>query len=318
MLLLLLFLVGVLQISDPFTLSAGSLPPIAAAVLCLGALAHFYSKRRPRPAMKAMLTALQQMIVFTAFGSLLSYMLAARGGEYWDARLYAWDQALGLDWEAYIRMVNDHPLVGTALRVSYQNLIPQTVLVIVGLGFANRLVDLRTVTVAAILAGMVTICMSGFTPALDNFVYLGLNPADFSNLAPSAALVHVDHVEGLRAGTLRHVDLDQMEGIITFPSYHAALAVVYLWGFSKIPILRWPGVAMALLTILATPIDGGHYFVDVLAGILIALASIACARKAITFSALEWWDSLRTGRLKLAGMLMKASPFRHSHGSSVQ
>ena len=50
-----------------------------------------------------------------------------------------------------------------------------------------------------------------------------------------------------------------MQGIITFPSYHAGLSLVTLWGFwaSRMAWLRWPGMLLAALTIVATPVDGG-------------------------------------------------------------
>ena len=69
-----------------------------------------------------------------------------------------------------------------------------------------------------------------------------------------------------------------MEGIITFPSYHAALAIVLGWALWQVAWLRWPGVVVNGLVVAATPIDGGHYFVDVFAGAVIAALAIAAAR----------------------------------------
>ena len=40
-------------------------------------------------------------------------------------------------------------------------------------------------------------------------------------------------------------------------------------------------MAVALTTLAATPVDGGHYFVDVLAGIAIAAASLAAASRLV-------------------------------------
>jgi membrane-associated phospholipid phosphatase len=114
-------------------------------------------------------------------------------------------------------------------------------------------------------------------PAMAMYVHLGLQPADFPNLSPAAAYVHVEHIHGLRDGTLRALNLSAAEGIITFPSYHAALAIIFLVGFWSVPLLRWPGVALNLALLAGTPIDGGHYFVDLGAGIAIALVSILAA-----------------------------------------
>jgi membrane-associated phospholipid phosphatase len=91
-----------------------------------------------------------------------------------------------------------------------------------------------------------------------------------------------------------------LQGIIAFPSYHAGLAMITLWGFwrSGTKWIRWPGIALALATILSTPVDGGHYLVDVIAGLCVAGCSLALAQRAI------FW------RFRVAPL--RASPFRRS------
>lgn len=281
LILFVLGLLGLLQLGDPFTIAPGSLLTPTLFFGTVSALALFYRRWRPDPALAGMLVALQQMILFTCLGSILSYMLAARAGIYWDAQLQQWDQALGLDWRAYLQFVNDRPVLGTAYWLAYQTLIPQMIVLIVGLGIARRLHALRVTMAAAIIAGVATILISGATPAVANFVFLGLSPADYPNLTPGAAFVHLQDIEAVRAGTLRTLAVDRLQGIITFPSYHAALATVFIWGFWNLPLARWPGIVVAALTILATPIDGGHYFVDVIAGIAIALLALLLATRAV-------------------------------------
>ena len=58
--------------------------------------------------------------------------------------------------------------------------------------------------------------------------------------------------------------------MITFPSLHAALALVFILAFAPVPLLRWIGAAVNILMIAATPVDGGHYVIDVLAGLALA------------------------------------------------
>ena len=68
------------------------------------------------------------------------------------------------------------------------------------------------------------------------------------------------------------------EGIISFPSLHAALAVIVIVALWPIPVLRWVILALNTLMLAATPIDGSHYFIDVIAGIAIAALSVLAAR----------------------------------------
>jgi membrane-associated phospholipid phosphatase len=68
------------------------------------------------------------------------------------------------------------------------------------------------------------------------------------------------------------------EGIITFPSLHAALAVILIAAFWPLPVARWICAVINTLMLAATPIDGSHYLIDVVAGIGIALLCLVAAR----------------------------------------
>ncbi|SEH43698.1 PAP2 superfamily protein [Methylobacterium sp. 275MFSha3.1] len=244
----------------------------------LEALARVYRTRRPEPRIAATLSALAQVIAFSACAAALSYTVASTGGPLWDSTFDAWDRRLGLDWRAYLAFVDGNPRLGLALSLAYRSLILQTMLAVILLGFSGRLRALRDFVLAFALAGTVTVLISALTPALANFVYLGLSLADFPNLHPAASYVHVADLTGLRDGTLRTISLDHVEGIITFPSFHAALGALYIWAFWHLRAAQIPALLVNVLLIAATPIDGGHYFVDVIAGLVIAVLAICAAR----------------------------------------
>jgi membrane-associated phospholipid phosphatase len=70
-----------------------------------------------------------------------------------------------------------------------------------------------------------------------------------------------------------------MQGIIQFPSYHVAGAVLLSYAFAGFP--RWIAApALIVETVLgASAIDDwGHHLVDVLAGAALTIASIVVAR----------------------------------------
>src|SRR5262249_53845181 len=82
-----------------------------------------------------------------------------------------------------------------------------------------------------------------------------------------------------RDGTLRHLELLNLGGIVTFPSFHAASALLYAWALWP---LRWARPLLVFINgmmLAATPLNGGHYFVDVIAGITVALVSIVAAHR---------------------------------------
>jgi hypothetical protein len=220
--------------------------------------------------------ALLQMTLFTLAGILLSHAIAARGGALWDARLARADTLLGLDWPALRALLDESEAIVWLLAIAYHSLIAQMIAVILVLAAVGKHAELRLLILAAILAGFGTILVSALVPALGNLFDAG----SYRHLLPSVASIHADIVTGLRDGSLRVIDLRRVMGIVTFPSYHAALAILFIWALRQVPRTRRAGTALATLTILATPINGGHYGVDVLAGLLLGVLALGCARYA--------------------------------------
>ncbi|QJQ33223.1 phosphatase PAP2 family protein [Sphingomonas lacunae] len=284
---LILLSIAILQGRGPLWIELASLLPISLATVALGAASIFYTRVRQRPNFAAMCLSLLQILLFSAAGSLLSYLLAREGGALWDSTFAQWDAAIGFDWLAYVRWVDSHGWMVLPLKLAYASLIPQILVLVLAQGFSGQIRDMRRMILAAMLCGTVTILLSPLFPAVSNFVHLGLTTADFRHVDPWAGYIHLAHFEALRAGTMESLSLTKAQGIITFPSYHAGLATVTLWAFWRTPWVRWPGVITAILTIVATPVDGGHYLVDILAGTGLALACIAVSAKAVD------WDSNR-------------------------
>ena len=309
------FVIG-FQLADPFSFEFASIGFAAIVWMTLYAAKRFYTHIRPKPEIAAMMIALLQMLIFSSLGAGLSYMVAAHGGAYWDQEFRKWDAALGFDWLAYLKWVNAHPTIGKIYHFAYVTLIPQMVLLILALGFTGRIYALRITIFAAILTGFSTVLLSGITPGMSNFIALGLTQADYPNLNPAAAVVHFADLEALRAGTLRHIALNRLEGIITFPSYHAGLAAVFAWAYLQAPIVRWLGFFIAVLTILATPIDGAHYLVDVLGGITVAGLSIVAAHYCVPLS--MRFQRFHLLRQPTEATMIKPSPFHHSHEESAR
>lgn len=269
-----------LGLSSVSVLPLSLLGPLSAAgALALGA--WFYRTRRHEVRLADALETAGQTIAFMAVGALLSYLMATLGFPLQDAAFQAADRSLGLDWLAYLKAVDARPWLGALFSFAYASFIPQVLLLIMVLSFTGRGEAARIMVLAMMISGVVTIVISGFVPAMAMFVHLGLGPADYPNLSPAASFVHVADMQALRAGAPFTLDLGRAEGIITFPSYHAALGLLMLLGACAHRWLRWPFIGLNLAMIAATPIDGGHYFVDVLAGLVIASAAYVAARRIV-------------------------------------
>lgn len=97
--------------------------------------------------------------------------------------------------------------------------------------------------------------------------------------APPYPYRFVEVLDGVRDGRLRTLDPSLITGIVTFPSLHAADAVVLAWGYTRLGRIGWPLAALNVLMVGSAVVVGGHYLVDVVAGGVIAgLAIVAALR----------------------------------------
>jgi membrane-associated phospholipid phosphatase len=258
------------------TVDLYSNPWLPLAIIGLLAASIFYRYRRPNPHLCAVTEAAAQMLLILLFGILLTYAAMTANFPYRDAALYAIDQALGLDRRAYLDFVNSRPMLATLAGYSYLSLLPQFALVPMVLLIANQLPHLRQWMLAFGLALIATSAISVFTPAVAAFVYLDLTPQVYANIA-STVYTHVPTLEALRAGTLHSIQLDNLEGLITFPSFHTAAALMFIWALRTVPYVRWPAIVLNGALMAATPIDGAHYFIDLVGGAAVAFAALAAS-----------------------------------------
>ena len=266
-------------------------PALACAILAMGG--YFYSRWRSDPRLASGLFCTAQMTAFAAVGAPLSYIAASANAPLWDHWLDAFDRAVGFDWKALLAWMNAAPAVYAVLRPIYLSLTLQMTIVVLCLAFSGRLLWLRVYTLAFLCVVLVSIAISAVLPAAGVWPYYGLTAAD-AQIVPAVS-TSWPVFYGLRDGSFRLLVAVGSEGIITFPSVHAALAVIVIAALWPIPALRFVAIAINLLMLLATPIDGSHYLVDVAAGVALALLSVlaaraiaerACAHRALITSAL--------------------------------
>jgi PAP2 superfamily len=242
--------------------------------------ANAHSAKRRDPQVMFVLGATAQIVLVTAVMSPLTYVAAAVNFPLQDANLLAVDRALGLDWEAYVRFVNSHPLTATWLSYGYTMIRWPIFAIPVVLAAAHRYQRVEEFTLAFALALVATTLISALVPAIGVYQQIGLDPAMLPNLDPRAYLDQMRDLEPVRTGALRHLDLFGLAGIVTFPSFHAASAVLYAWAFWPVWWMRPIAVLANGAMLASTPIDGGHYFIDLAAGIAIAVLAIVAARAA--------------------------------------
>jgi len=263
---------------DDFTVVWRSFLAPGSAALALAAGQYFYQRHRPDPRLAGSLGTTAQLLAFAAVGAPLSYVGASLNLPLHDVWLDQTDRALGFDWSAILAWMNANADLHPIFRAIYLSLMPQTVIVVLALGWIGKLAELRVFMLAFVLATLATIAIAAVVPAQGVWGHYGLQQTDYANIRPATREMHLAVFNGLRHGTFRELLATGAEGIITFPSLHSALAVLLTVALWPVPLLRWAGVLLNTGMLLSIPVDGGHYVTDMIAGVVIAAAAWAVAR----------------------------------------
>lgn len=263
-------------VSSDFTVVLKSYVGPASACLLLTIGAWCYRNLRSDHSLASTLESTTQLLAFSATAAPLSYVAASAALPLHDAGLDHLDRALGFDWLGILATFRHYPWFFRAMHLIYFSLSLQMIAAVLLLGFTGRLLWLRAYMLAFIFAALITIAVSALLPAEGAWLYYGIEgehttlPLDPANWGPIFS--------GLRDGSFRLLMGVGSEGIITFPSLHAASAVILIGAFWPVPIARRLALVINGLMLVATPIHGSHYFVDIFAGIGVALASMTAAR----------------------------------------
>ncbi len=226
-----------------------------------------------RPSIGIAVESGAQLLLAALLAPLLSVVLARTNLPYRDEELLALDRALfGFDWGRMAAFAQTRPLLMEILGHVYASLSLQPIILFAMLIATGRAARAQAFCLAWILTLAATISVFPLVPAVGGYLHLGIAQADTHVLVP-AAWNHIAVLGPARDGMISTLTGDTLDGIVTFPSFHAAAAVLLAWGFWGVQVLRWPALGINLAMMAATPVIGGHYLTDVVAGI--ALAGLA-------------------------------------------
>lgn len=209
-----------------------------------------------------------------------SAVLAAIDRPYADTMLAAADVRFfpGFSWSGVMTAMGAHDGLLLLLSHIYASLNWQPPLLLCLLPFAGRERSAWLFLTAWAIALVVCLVIFPFFPAVGAYAHFGINHADMPGVRVTSTW-HYPHVlAALRDGHIRTLGTATLEGIVTMPSFHACGAVLLGWGYGQLRPLRWPFLLLnAAMLVSAVPI-GGHYLIDVAAGVAVALLAIAAAK----------------------------------------
>lgn len=269
-------------VASGFTLS---FPTAAIVAVILGGALYYY---RAEANFALCLTALLQIVLFSTAFALLTYLGARIGRPLADGQLAAWDAALGFNVADLVAWQSRHPGIGNVLQWAYNSMLLQTAVVVALLGLRGDK-RLETFVLRMMLAGLVTLGFFLTMPADGPFTAYGF--------APSASQMrYVEHLHTLRSGVRSGYNFSDVEGLITFPSFHTIWALLLTVACLRQRVVRVLAVALNAAVLVATMSTGWHYLSDVLAGAVVCAAVCLITREPSGSGAAEpqrVWQSFR-------------------------
>jgi hypothetical protein len=214
-------------------------------------------------------------------GNVLSTILTMYTGRRFplaDSALATADRAIGFDWVAALQLFDRNPVVNGILMTAYESILPQMSLVVVILALAGQPERLCRFLLAVNLTLAVTSVIAVFFPALGPSEFYDVSPADHPHIPLITDTRMTGPILWLRAAQFTSPMPALTVGLISFPSFHAATAVIYTWAVWRTPVMRWIWLPLNAAMLIATPVHGSHYLVDVFAGAVVAWVGIAMSR----------------------------------------
>lgn len=260
--------VGTTPIAAAVLAATGMRPDLSFAPLLLVvgllAVAHVYYAHDRRDARLAAVTGVTATMVAAALiAGVISHAGMRLRRPLIDNALAAADRLLLIDTPGIALTLGTTPVLGRVLQLAYSSTFPATIMTALALAMAGRerrAIELATAFSACLVASA---AVHLFYPALGSMVHADI--ARTAGLPPGAGDYHLAAVGFFRDGHDAAFGLDRISGVVTFPSFHLAMALVTTWALrgsrQAIPAWAWSG-AVALSTIAI----GGHYVIDLVGG----------------------------------------------------
>lgn len=222
-----------------------------------------------------------QAVILSNLMAIDNYLGLSFAIKTYDEVLARIDHSIGFDWLHFSEAVKSNAFFSDLLTLAYNSTGLQIVAIFIALNLAGFLPELERLTLSCAIAATMTVFIWVLAPTFGAlpFRYAQGFPEPPLSLAMSKSYA-LELLELPRSPVIK-IDGDHLIGLIGFPSFHTVLLVLTIYGAWKLEKLRIIIAAWNVVVLISILPDGGHHFVDVIGGILVAVASIQLARLAI-------------------------------------
>ena len=229
----------------------------------------FYKKFRPDPKMMLALLSFCWLVSFTGAAIVFSYLAYTTNRPLVTQTLADLDGYLGISPPTIAMWFYNHSWLNILSIIIYTSFLYQKPFILLYFSFKEDFYHLQSFILQYMITVLITICIGAYFPAEGTYAWYHFEPyiSQFGDL---------QRLYELRQNI---VNLKALNGIIEFPSLHTALGVIYIYTFrDERKIIFIPILILNLLLFFSCISTGGHFFMDVLAGIVVAIVAVGIER----------------------------------------
>jgi membrane-associated phospholipid phosphatase len=205
----------------------------------------------------------------------MQYGALALGRPFVDSWLDRVDHWLGVDVADLTAWTAQYGWLVAMLNVAYNSLVPQLLVPLVVLPLTGDREELWEYLWHLHISLIGALACLALWPTVYVFTYRHFDPL----VAPALVQHVMSQLWALHAGTFRSVTLQDMQGLISFPSFHTAAAVAVTWALRRQRAWLWLPVAVLNAGLIsATILLGLHYVTDLLGTALLLAVSLSMHR----------------------------------------
>lgn len=264
---------------------------IVASVLVALILAHFARRPGLHQAKLIRLSCFFQGMFFlqTAWVVLRVFNHLSMTTElpYADDLLARWDEALRFDWRGYFALAQGHRAMLITLSLAYMSLSLVSFIAFFALNTMGDERRIRFFLETFFVTAIICTVIGAFFPAKAAVATYFGDVGKIASFREVPGVYHLEHLFRLRGDQPVTLNLDDMPGLVTFPSFHTAAGIVLIASFWRTYL--FPAIfAYSLLMIASTPIFGAHYFVDLIGGTVVAMLVVTYSAAQRDYAGLLW------------------------------
>ena len=239
-------------------------------------IAALGSRRVPMQRAAEALAAATLFLLLLQITAPIQYGALALGRPFIDAWLDQTDRRLGIDVLQVTAWTAHYPWLVSTLNWTYNTLPIQLVIPLIVLPVAGDRRALWEYLWHLHVSLVVALICLALWPALCPFTYRHYEP-----LVSPVLLEHLTtQIREVHAGRFRVIVAQDMQGLISFPSFHVAAALAVTWALRRQRVSIWLPIALINVgLVLATVLLGIHYATDLLGTAVLLAASLVIYRR---------------------------------------